>query len=49
MEKKLKDAGGKPQNVDWKALAEDLKKELPAGSQHMVDVSADAPVLPTFG
>jgi hypothetical protein len=38
VEGKLKDAKGKVQDVDWKSLAVDLKKELPEGQQHMVDV-----------
>lgn len=38
VEKKLKEANGKVQNVDWKSLAEELKKELPASQQHMVDM-----------
>lgn len=39
VEKKVKDANGKVQDVDWRALAVDLKKELPASQQHYVDVS----------
>lgn len=38
VEKKLKDANGKVQNIDWKSLAQELKKELPEDKQHMVDV-----------
>ena len=39
VEKKLKEAKGNVENIDWKALAEDLKSELPASQQKMVDVS----------
>ena len=39
VEQKLKDAGGKVENLDWPGLAQDLKSELPASQQKMVDVS----------
>lgn len=39
VEKKVKAANGKVQDVDWKSLAEELKKELPESSQKYVDVS----------
>lgn len=38
VEAKVKEAGGKPENVDWQALAVDLKKELPPSGQKAVDV-----------
>ena len=39
VEKKVKDANGKVQNVDWQSLAKELKQELPKDKQHYVDVS----------
>ena len=39
VEKKIKEAKGKVQDVDWKALAQELKEELPKDKQQMVDVS----------
>jgi hypothetical protein len=39
VEKKLKEAKGKATDVDWRALAQELKTELPEGSQKAVDVS----------
>jgi hypothetical protein len=38
----LKAAGGDVQKLDWKSLIEELKKELPASQQKLVDVSATA-------
>jgi hypothetical protein len=38
IEKKLKAAGGDVQKMDWRSLVEELKAELPAGSQKLVDV-----------
>lgn len=38
VEKRVKDAKGKPQDIDWKALAQELKEELPKDKQHYVDV-----------
>ncbi|ORY28517.1 hypothetical protein BCR39DRAFT_496308 [Naematelia encephala] len=38
VEQKVKDANGKVQNVDWRALAQELKGELPKGSQQAVDM-----------
>jgi hypothetical protein len=38
VEKKVKEAKGKASDVDWRGLAEELKKELPAGSQKTIDV-----------
>ena len=39
VEKRVKEANGKVQNVDWQALAKELKEELPKDKQHYVDVS----------
>jgi hypothetical protein len=39
VEKKLKEAKGKASDVDWRGLAQELKSELPEGSQKAVDVS----------
>lgn len=39
VEKKLKEAKGNVENIDWPGLAQDLKGELPASQQKMVDVS----------
>ncbi len=39
VEKRVKDANGKVQNVDWQALAKELKEELPKDKQHYVEVS----------
>ena len=38
VEKKVKEANGKVQNVDWQSLAKELKGELPKDKQHYVDV-----------
>ncbi|ORX40125.1 hypothetical protein BD324DRAFT_616419 [Kockovaella imperatae] len=38
VEAKVKDAKGNVQNVDWKALAKELKKELPKEQQNLVDL-----------
>ncbi|ODN74412.1 hypothetical protein L202_06815 [Cryptococcus amylolentus CBS 6039] len=38
VQKKIEDAKGNVENVDWKALVADLKGELPAGSQKIVDL-----------
>lgn len=40
VEKKVKDAGGKVQKVDWGSLAQELKEELPKDKQHYVDVGS---------
>jgi hypothetical protein len=45
VEKKVKDANGKIQDVDWKSLAQELKKELPKSQQQMVDVSCQSFLL----
>ena len=47
VEKKVKDAKGKPQDVDWKGLAEELKKEMPESSQKTVEVHP-CPCFPHF-
>ena len=39
VEKKVKEAKGDVQKVDWKSLAQELKDELPASGQKAVDVS----------
>jgi len=39
VEAKVREANGKIENVDWKSLAGELKKELPKSQQQMVDVS----------
>ncbi|RSH89378.1 hypothetical protein EHS25_002490 [Saitozyma podzolica] len=38
VEKKLKEAKGKASDVDWRGLAQELKSELPEGSQKAVDM-----------
>lgn len=38
VEKKVKDAGGKVEKIDWHSLADDLKKELPQDKQKYVDM-----------
>ncbi|WVN86515.1 uncharacterized protein L203_101679 [Cryptococcus depauperatus CBS 7841] len=38
VQKKLDQAQGKVENVDWKGLAQDLKGEIPEGSQKIIDV-----------
>jgi len=38
VEKKLHEAQGKVENVDWKSLATELKQELPKSQQQMVDM-----------
>lgn len=38
VEGKVKEAKGNPKNVDWRGLAEELKKELPKDKQGQVDV-----------
>lgn len=35
---KVKQANGKASDVDWKSLAEELKKELPPSAQKTIDV-----------
>ena len=39
VEKKIKDAKGDVKQVDWKALAGELKQDLPESAQKAVDVS----------
>jgi hypothetical protein len=39
IETKVSEANGSVTQVDWKALAEELKQELPKDKQQMVDVS----------
>jgi hypothetical protein len=39
VEKKIKQAGGKIDQVDWKALAEELKGQVGEGGQKVIDVS----------
>lgn len=39
VEKKVKQAGGKLEQVDWKALAEELKGQVGEGGQKVIDVS----------
>lgn len=39
VEKRLQAAKGDVKNIDWKSLVEELKSELPAGQQKLVDVS----------
>jgi len=38
IENKLKAANGDVKQMDWRSLVEELKNELPAGSQKLVDV-----------
>lgn len=38
VQKKVDEAKGNVEKVDWKGLAQDLKGELPEGSQRVVDV-----------
>ena len=38
VEKRLKEAKGDVQKMDWRSLVEELKAELPAGQQKLVDV-----------
>ena len=38
VEKRLQAAKGDVKNIDWKSLVEELKAELPAGQQKLVDV-----------
>ena len=38
VEKKVKEAEGKVDKIDWHSLADDLKKELPQDKQKYVDV-----------
>jgi hypothetical protein len=42
VEKRLQAAKGDVKNIDWKSLVEELKAELPAGQQKLVDVSSTA-------
>ncbi|WVR06295.1 hypothetical protein IAU60_003325 [Kwoniella sp. DSM 27419] len=37
VQKRVQEAKGDVKNIDWKALAEELKDELPAGSQKMIE------------
>jgi hypothetical protein len=39
VEKRLHAAKGDVKNIDWKSLVEELKAELPASQQKLVDVS----------
>lgn len=43
VQKKVDEAKGNVDKVDWKGLAQDLKGELPEGSQKVVDVSFPFP------
>ena len=38
VEKRVKEAKGKYQDIDWKSLAQELKQELPKDKQQLVDV-----------
>lgn len=38
VEKRVKESKGRPQDIDWKALAQELKEELPKNQQQYVDV-----------
>jgi len=44
VEKKLQAAKGDVKKMDWKSLVEELKSELPASQQKLVDVSLPFPL-----